>query len=99
MPRLPSRESQRVYTNLHTGCQASERAELRIERIPQRIAEEVEGEDGQADRDAWEDAHPRRGLGNLDGRAPQHQSPGRRGLLDAQAQKGQRGLEQDRLAE
>src|SRR5437773_5026650 len=40
----------------------SERAQLRIERVPERIAEQVEGEDRQADREAREEPHPRRRL-------------------------------------
>src|SRR6267143_2661356 len=42
-----------------------------IERVAQRIAEEIEREHGEADGQAREDGHPRRGLRELDGRATQ----------------------------
>src|SRR6266849_5991869 len=77
----------------------SERAQLRIERVPKRVAEEVEGEDRQADRETREDRHPRRRLGEVHRCAAQHQSPRRRRLLDAEPQEGQGSLEQDGLAE
>src|SRR5712692_1619384 len=56
----------------------SERAQLRIERVPERIAEEVEGEDRQADRESEKDGHPRRRFGEVHRCAAQHQSPRRR---------------------
>src|SRR5881397_1065144 len=43
----------------------SERPQLRIERVPERIAEEVEGEDRQADRESRKDRHPRRRFGEV----------------------------------
>ena len=74
-------------------------AQARVERVAQRVAEEVESEYAEADREAREDRHPGRGFGELHRGAAQHQSPGRGRLLHAQAEEGERGLEQDRLAE
>src|SRR3546814_3718087 len=75
------------------------RAQLRVQGIAQRIAEQVEAEDGEADGDAREDRDPGRALGIFDGPAAQHDSPGRRRLLDAQTEIGERRLETDRLTD
>src|SRR5260370_40751906 len=72
--------------------------ELRIPRVPQRTTEEVEAQDGQADRQAREDREPR---GLLHERAPgarQHQTPRRRRRLRADPEKRKRRLDQDRVA-
>src|SRR3989304_9048433 len=42
-----------------------ERAELRIQGVPERVPEQVEGEDPQADGQSREDGHPGGGLGEL----------------------------------
>src|SRR4030095_9528320 len=57
-----------------------EGTQLRVERVAQRIAEEVEREDGEADRKPGEDGHPRRRLRELHRRAPPHEPPRRRRL-------------------
>src|SRR5207249_4840366 len=77
----------------------SERAQLRIERVPERIAEQVEGEDRQADREAREEPHPRRRLREVHRRSAQHQPPRGRRFLHAEAEEGEGRLEQDGLAE
>src|SRR2546427_614039 len=51
---------------------ASGAAEARIERVAQRIAEQVRAEDGEADRDAREEHEVRSLLGVLGGRDGQH---------------------------
>src|SRR3989337_1969035 len=48
---------------------ASLGAKARVEGVAQGVAEEVEGEDGEADREPWKDRHPGRPLSELDGRA------------------------------
>ncbi len=55
-------------------------AQLRVEGVPQRVAEEAEAEHREADRHAGEEADPRRLLGVGGRGAGQHQAPGRRGL-------------------
>src|SRR5438445_116256 len=74
-------------------------AQPRIERVAQRIAEEVEPEHGEADGDARCDREPRRALEELHARAAEHETPRRRRLEHAEAEERQRRLEQDRLAE
>src|SRR5436309_1642453 len=49
--------------------------ELRIPRVPKRITEEVEAQDGQADGQAGEDGEPRRRLHERAPGARQHQAP------------------------
>src|SRR5262249_10095399 len=75
------------------------RAQAWIERVTQRVAEEVEGEHGQADGETREDRHPGRLLGELHGGATKHEAPRRRRLGHAKAQERQRRLEQDGLPE
>src|SRR2546428_6954251 len=92
----PLRSDQMICTGLHASCQvfriltAGYRASLGpqpgVERVAQRIAEQIEGEDGEADREPGEDRHPRRRLGELDGGAAEHQAPRRRRLRHAQAE-------------
>src|SRR5581483_6137829 len=48
-----------------------------VEPVAQAVAEQVEGEHGQADRDAGEQDHPRRLAIEVGGIAAQHQAPGR----------------------
>src|SRR5262245_5280497 len=73
--------------------------ELRIPRVTKRITEEVEAQDGQADGQAGEDREPRRLLHERAAGARQHQAPGRRGRLGADAEERERRLDQDRVAE
>src|SRR5215510_4060321 len=74
-------------------------AQFRVERVAQRVAEEVEREYRQADREPGEDGHPGRRLRKLHRRAPQHEPPRCRRLLHAETEEGQRRLEENRLAE
>src|SRR5215472_14822758 len=96
-------ENPRSCINLPQRCQAftgrSERAQLRVERVAQRVAEEIEGEHGEADGEAGKDGHPRRRLREVHRRAAEHEAPRRGGLLDAEPEKGERGFEEDGLAE
>src|SRR5215475_2319476 len=78
---------------------SSERTEFGVESVPERIAEEIEREHGQADGEAREQPHPWRLLGELDCRSPQHQTPSRRWFLYAEAEEGQRCLEENGLPE
>src|SRR2546425_6446524 len=73
--------------------------ELRIPRVTKRITEEVEAQDGQADRQAGKDREPRRLLHERAPGARQHQAPRRRRRLRADAQERERRLDQDRVAE
>ena len=78
---------------------ASALPQLRVERVPERIAEEVEAEHAEADRDAREQRDPRRLLGVRRGGAREHQAPRRRRLRRAEPQVRQGRLGQDRGAE
>ena len=62
---------------------ASARPQLGIQRVAHGIAEHVEAEYGERDREAWEYRDPWRALGILLGAAAQHQSPSRRRFLHA----------------
>src|SRR2546425_769428 len=73
--------------------------ELRIPRVPQRITEEVEAQDGQADRQAREYREPRGLLHERAAGARQHQAPRRGRRLGPDAEEGERRLDQDRVAE
>src|SRR5580765_3519435 len=73
--------------------------ELRIPRVPKRITEEVEAQDGQADRQAGKDREPRRLLHERAPGAREHQTPRRRRRLSADPEEGERRLDQDRVAE
>src|SRR6266851_2892074 len=48
-------------------------SQARVERIAQRIAEQIEGKNCQAECDAGRDCQPRRSLDELDARAAQNQ--------------------------
>src|SRR5215510_12584879 len=74
-------------------------AQLRIPRVPQRITEEVEAQDGQTDRQPGENREPGRLFHERPAGARQHQAPrwGRR--LGSHAQERQGRLDQDRVAE
>src|SRR5437763_16886404 len=94
--------TRRRYCVKHSGRfgpyrRGSLRPQPRIERVAERIAEQIEGEHGEADRHARENGHPGRRLGELDGRAAQHEAPGRRRLLHAEAEERQRRLGENRL--
>src|SRR5262245_652937 len=68
---------------------------LRVERVPQAITDEVDGDDGHEDGDAREDRRP--GCDEHVGlRVLQHVSPAGRGWLDAETEEGQRTLGDDR---
>jgi len=68
----------RIFTGCnYLGLQA------RVERIPERVAEKIEGEDGQADRENRGRSPSRRPSGELNGGAAEHQAPRRRRLRHA----------------
>src|SRR2546428_2343574 len=73
--------------------------ELRIPRVPQRITEEVKAQHGQADRQAREDREPRGLLHERAARAAEHQAPRRGRRLGADAEEGERRLDQNGVAE
>src|SRR5215813_14971074 len=93
---LPRRRSARGAQNLRScinlprRCQAvwadSERPELGVERVAERIAEKIEGEYGQTDGEPREHGHPGRRLGEVHGRAAQHEPPRRGRLLHPEAE-------------
>src|SRR5678815_1799495 len=74
-------------------------AELGVPGVAQRIAEEVESEHGEADREAREHREPGRLFHERAPRAAQHQAPRRYGRLGPHAEKAQRRLDQDGVAE
>src|SRR5262245_60517457 len=71
--------------------------EARIEIVPQTVAEQIEGEHGEADRDTREEDHPGRLPVEVGGIAREHQPPGGGRLGHAEAEERQRGLRQDSL--
>src|SRR5262249_56135304 len=74
-------------------------AELRVPGVAEGVAEEIESEDGQADREAGEHGQPRRLLEEGAARRAQHEAPRRLGRLRTDAKEAQRRLDQDRVAE
>ena len=77
---------------------ASSAAQLGVPGVAQRVAEEVEAQDGQADGQAGKDRQPRRLLHEGAAGAAEHQAPRGRGRLGADAEEAQRGLDEDRVA-
>ncbi len=67
-----------------------------VEDVAQAVAQQVEGEDGDHDRDAGEDRDPRRGF-EIGAAFVEHVAPGRGGRLGREAQVAERGLDEDRL--
>src|SRR6185437_12388269 len=74
-------------------------AQARIQRVAERVAQQVRAEDGQADREAGEQHEPRRLLRVLRGGDREHAAPRRIRLRHTQAQERQSGLDQDGAAE
>src|SRR5215470_14890700 len=70
-------------------------AELRIEGVADRVAEEVESEDDQEQRGTGAEDDPRR-LAEIATPGVDHAAPGRGRRLDAESQEGQRGFREDR---
>jgi hypothetical protein len=73
--------------------------QLGIQRISQRVAEQIEAEHGKADGETREDRHPRRAFGIFLRTPAQHEAPSGRRLLHAQAKVRQGRLDQDRLTD
>src|SRR2546427_11759092 len=76
---------------------ASGRSQPRIERVAERVPEQVEAEHREADRDARGDREPWRLLEELHAGAAEHESPRRRRLEHPETEERERGFEQDRL--
>ena len=74
------------------GAAAARGHAVRVDRVAQRVAQGVHGEDGQGQRGAGPQQQQRR-LGHGGARGPDHQPPGRRGRHDSQAQEGQAGFQ------
>src|SRR5258708_37287983 len=74
-------------------------AQLGIQGIAERVAEQAEAEGCERDGETGKDRDPRRRRGGFFGAALQHQAPGRGRLLHAEAEVGQRRLRPDRLAD
>src|SRR5262245_52499542 len=74
-------------------------AQLRIPGVAERVAEEIEREHGQADRQPRKDGEPGRLLHEGAARAAQHQPPGRCRRLRADAEERQCGFDEDRVAQ
>src|SRR3989442_6547296 len=81
----------RVDRNPITAWRHSSRSgpELWIERVPQRVAQHVEGQHRETDREAWRDRHPWCTLHEFHRGAAEHQSPRRRGFGNAETQETQ----------
>src|SRR5262249_26307052 len=72
--------------------------ELRIERVPDPVAQEIEREDGHGDGQPWKQDQPPLRYEARD-RVRQHVAPGGGGWWDADAEKPQSGLDDDRHSE
>src|SRR3984893_7629206 len=68
--------------------------QARVERVAEPVAEEIDAEDGDENGQAREGREPPR-RGEVHATVGEHAAPGRGGRLDAQAQEGQRGLDDD----
>src|SRR5260370_15796509 len=73
-------------------------AQLGIQGIAERVAEQAEAEDCERDGETGKDRDPRRRRGVFLGAALQHQAPGPGRLLPPQPALGHHALRQDRLA-
>src|SRR5579885_2450398 len=73
-------------------------AETRVEDVAQPVAEEVEAEDGEHDREPREDSHPDVGVDEAAG-VGEHVPPGGFRRLGAEAEEAERRLGEDRLRE
>ena len=71
---------------------------VRVENVTQAVADQVERQHGDHDRDAREHRDPRRGL-QIRPPLVQHVAPRRRGRLRRQPEVAQRRLDEDRLRE
>src|ERR671925_34664 len=86
----------RLFNSAARDCQVfralkriSLRSEARVQRVPERVPEQVEREHREADSDARENRHPGRRLRELDGGAAKHQAPRRQWLLHAEPEERQ----------
>src|SRR4029453_5593108 len=66
---------------------------LRVQRVAQTVAEQVEGQDGDEDRHAGPEHEVRQRV--VPDRFGQHAAPGGGGGTDTDAEERERGLEQD----
>src|SRR5262249_3152623 len=91
----------RLYSMVPPGIRTAlpSTPQLRIPRVPKRITEEVEAQDGQADGQPGKDREPRSLLHERPAGARQHQAPRRRWRLGADAEERERRFDQDRVAE
>src|SRR5207244_1050444 len=87
----------RVFDESRAPPSAS--AQPRIERVAERVAEQVRAEYGEADRDAREEHEVRRLLGVLGRRDRQHPAPRWVWLGDPEPEERQGRLDQDRAPE
>src|SRR5256884_7018804 len=81
-----------------SGCVTALGLQSRVEGVADGVAEDVRGEHGYEDRDAWkrnQESRPEK----VALRVRQHVAPARCRWLDAEAQEVQRGLDQDDLAD
>src|SRR5260370_15121074 len=74
-------------------------AQLGIQGIAERVAEQTEAENSERDRKTRKDGDPWRRRGVFLGASLQHQAPCRRRFLHAEPKIGQRRLRQDRLGD
>src|SRR6185295_18242884 len=98
-PRLRLQLALRPSPSRGEGSRGLGAAEARVERVAERVAEQVGAEHREADGQAREQDEPGRLLRVLRRGDREHPAPRRIGLGHAQAQEGQRGLHQDRAAE
>ena len=92
--RLKPPGTGRSTLSFSTSTSITARAQLRVERVAQAVAEQVEAEHGEGDREPRKHCEPRRqiepGL-----RVRQHPSPRDQRRLGAEAEIGERGFGED----
>src|SRR5437764_4080100 len=97
LPRFVWKSTRSPSTSSRGGLDSA--TQLRVEGFAERVADQVEAERRDHDRDAGDDREPRRGLEVLV-RARQHRAPLRpRRVLVAQAEEGKPGDVDDRRRE
>src|SRR5438552_697278 len=90
----PSPVSKWVWRPSTESSGAMSEPEPGVEGVAQPVAEEIDGEDGQHDREPRKGREPPR-RGDVVPSVGEHPAPGGRGRLDAQPQEGQRRLVDD----
>src|SRR5579862_9164652 len=91
LPVMDTKNVAPTIANVSSACtkRGSAVAQFGVEDVAQRVAEEIDAEDGQHDRQAREDRDPWRGRRVFLGAALQHEAPGRHRPLPAGPEMGE----------